>query len=214
MEENYKKEACVESLAEALDAERKGADQIELCRSLYLDGLTPSASVIQKCLSQLTIPIKVMVRPRSGRFVCDVLDLGKMITDIKMMNNLGVQHIVLGVNTADGEVDIESLNLLKTHAGKMKITFHKAIDMCKDPVKETERLIDAKGIHSILTSGGATSASEGALTLKEMSKVSKGRIQIIPAGSITDLTVNSLHKELQLTLYHGRKIVGTLNQSK
>lgn len=212
MKGNIKKEACVSSLAEAIEAERRGADQIELCSHLELDGLTPAASLIQECMSQLSIPVKVMVRPKAGSFVCDVLDLGNLVTDIKMMKNLGVAHIVLGVITPNSEVDIEALKLLMEHTKDMSITFHKAIDLCIDPVREVKRLIELQGIHSILTSGGSSTAIEGIPTLKQMSQTSGEKIQIIPAGNITDLNLNSIHKELQLPLYHGRKIVGDLNK--
>jgi len=205
------KEACVESLAEALEAERKGADQVELCSNLQEDGLTPSALLIQECLSQLNIPVKVMVRPRPGNFICDALDLGNMVSDIKMMKNLGIKHIVLGVTTKEDHVDIDGLRLLLAHTDDMLITFHKAIDTCENPIEEVHRLIELGGINSILTSGGASTALEGIGVLKAMSKAAGGTIQIIAAGSITDKNLHNLHEQVQLEAYHGRRIVGNLN---
>ena len=40
------KEVCVDSLEEALKAEKNGANRIELCGRLDLDGLTPSRDLI------------------------------------------------------------------------------------------------------------------------------------------------------------------------
>ncbi len=214
MEQKIIKEACVESLTDALEAQRRGADQIELCSNLAEEGLTPSAVLIQECLNQLSIPVKVMVRPRAGSFVCETLDLGDMVTDIKMMKNLGVQEIVLGITTPKNTIDIESLKLLKAHTGDMRITFHKAIDTCTNPIEEVSRLIELGGIHSILTSGGASMASEGITNLLAMSEASGDTLQIIAAGSITDKNVESIHNQLQLSTYHGRRIVGDLNLKK
>ena len=45
------KEACVETVEQAIKAEKNGADQIELCSRLDLDGLTPDFDVIRKVLS-------------------------------------------------------------------------------------------------------------------------------------------------------------------
>ena len=42
------KELCVDSTEQAVNAEKNGADRIELCKSLDLEGLTPEINVIQK----------------------------------------------------------------------------------------------------------------------------------------------------------------------
>ena len=62
------KESCVETYDEAMNAEIRGADRIELCSRLDLDGLTPSKELVKRLVSDLTIPIKVMVRPRKVIF--------------------------------------------------------------------------------------------------------------------------------------------------
>ena len=62
------KESCVETYDEAINAESRGADRIEVCSRLDLDGLTPSKELVKRLVNDLTIPIKVMVRPRSGDF--------------------------------------------------------------------------------------------------------------------------------------------------
>lgn len=43
---NYIKEACVEGLTQSINAENKGADRLELCARLDLDGLTPDIETI------------------------------------------------------------------------------------------------------------------------------------------------------------------------
>ncbi len=40
---NHLIEVCVDTFSDALAAESKGANRIELCSHLSLDGLTPSA---------------------------------------------------------------------------------------------------------------------------------------------------------------------------
>ena len=56
-------EACVESLADALAAEKRGAHRIELCSALDQDGLTPSRELIGRCRRELSIPIMAMTEP-------------------------------------------------------------------------------------------------------------------------------------------------------
>ena len=66
---NIIKEACVESIKEAKAAELKNADRVELCSRLDLDGLTPHRSIIQETINSLTIPVKIMIRPKDGNFI-------------------------------------------------------------------------------------------------------------------------------------------------
>ena len=61
-------ESCVETYDEAMNAETQGADWIELCSRLDLDGFTPSKELVKRLVSDLTIPIELMVRPRKGVF--------------------------------------------------------------------------------------------------------------------------------------------------
>ena len=42
------KEVCVDTFIDAINAEKNGADSIELCGRLDLDGLTPSRRLIKK----------------------------------------------------------------------------------------------------------------------------------------------------------------------
>ena len=62
------KESCVETYDEALNAKSRGAYKIEFCFRLDLGGFTPSIELVKRLVSDLTIPIEVMVRPRKGVF--------------------------------------------------------------------------------------------------------------------------------------------------
>lgn len=42
------KEACVETFEQAMLAEKKGANRIELCSELSVGGLTPAAKLMKK----------------------------------------------------------------------------------------------------------------------------------------------------------------------
>ena len=52
------KEACVETIQEAITAEKNGADRIELCVELKHGGLTPPVDLIESAQELLTIPLK------------------------------------------------------------------------------------------------------------------------------------------------------------
>ncbi|MEP2026249.1 MAG: copper homeostasis protein CutC [Reichenbachiella sp.] len=203
-------EACVESLEEAKQAERSGASQIELCGRLDLDGLTPELNLVKEALNKLTIPVKVMVRPRGGNFVYSKSEFTEMAQSIELFKNLGVQEIVLGLLTKQNEIDIESTKQLVALAHPMKVTFHKAIDELDDPVKGVRQLMKIPEITAILTSGGKSTAKEGAEVIKKMMAVAQGKIQIIAAGKITNENLKEIDQLIGADVYHGKLIVGSL----
>ena len=49
-------EVCAESYEYAMKAEKAGADRIELCKDLHLDGLTPDYETAKKTIDSLNIP--------------------------------------------------------------------------------------------------------------------------------------------------------------
>ena len=90
------KEVCVDSLIDAICAQKNGADRIELCSRLDLDGLTPEKELITKTISKLQIPIRVMIRPHGNGFVYNQSHLKAMIDSIKFCKSLNVDGVVLG----------------------------------------------------------------------------------------------------------------------
>ena len=64
LKNNILLEACVGTLDEALLAQEKGANRVEVCSRLDLDGLTPSKDLVKRLVNELIMPVKVMLRPR------------------------------------------------------------------------------------------------------------------------------------------------------
>ena len=96
------KEACVESTDQAVNAERNGADRIELCRNLDQDGLTPEIDVIKNTMKSVNIPVKVMIRPRPGNFIYSHNEIKTMEQDIDLCKKLNVPGVVIGILLAVG----------------------------------------------------------------------------------------------------------------
>ena len=207
---NIVKEACVERLDEAILAEKNGADRIELCSRLDLDGLTPHRKMIQDVINSVKIPVKVMIRPRGGNFVYHGKELDVMKEDILYCKRVNVSGIVFGVLKDDKTVDLIATRLLTDMAAGLEITFHKAIDEVSSIFTELDRLRSIQEITNILTSGAADSAMRGSHRLKEMVTRYKGQLTIIAAGKITEQNIVKVHELIGAQEYHGRKIVGDL----
>lgn len=205
---NYIKEACVGSLEEALAAEKNGADRIELCARLDLGGITPDEQLIKDCLEQLSIPTKVMIRPRGGNFVYDESEAESMIRDIEMCNRLGVVELVAGALTSNHEIDVALMSRLSANVGSVPVTFHKAIDEVSDVKTAIYQLKEIPNIKYILTSGLAETAALGKEKLVEMLAHCGDEIILIAAGRVTNQNVEELHSYVGAKEYHGTKIVG------
>ncbi len=205
------KEACVETFEEAVLAEQRGANRIELCADLQLDGLTPSAKLMQKTCARLNIPVMVMIRPRGGDFVYSEKEILQMKAEIDFAKKAGAAGVVFGLLTPENKIDVANTNLLAEYAQPLPVTFHKAIDELSDPVEGAKTLKNIAGIHRILTSGGKPTALEGQTTIREMMKVTEGKITILVAGKVLKSNLEEIQKETEAKECHGRRIVGELN---
>lgn len=200
------KEVCVESFSEALAAEKRGADRIELCDNLYLGGTTPSYGTIKMAMEKLTIPAFPIIRPRGGNFHYSKEEIEIMKEDIKVCKSLGAKGVVLGVLTADNKVDFETLKELVDLASPMEVTFHKAVDELENPVEVIDRFVEI-GVKRILSSGTKETALEGKDILNAMIKKSDNRIIILIAGKVTSDNFEEVAAAIPSTEYHGKKII-------
>ena len=83
-------EICANSFESAMAAQKAGAHRIELCTELSVGGVTPSFGLIEKVLSELTIPVYVLIRPRSGNF--SIILMLIIIINSAMQKNGGCWH--------------------------------------------------------------------------------------------------------------------------
>ena len=204
------REVCIDSIDQAKEAERLGADRLELCSNLHLDGLTPKIDDVYEVIKTIQIPVKVMVRCRGGNFTYDENETSKMEKEVDILKSMGVQEIVLGALTSSNLIDQKVTTRLVNRALPMNVTFHKAIDYTHDMLDQINILSKIKGIKSILTSGGEKNASEGVDKINKIINKFGDRFRIIAAGSITNKNLEILSKEIKTNEFHGKKIFGQL----
>ena len=205
------KEACIQSYDEALIAQKLGANRIELCSQISLDGITPKKELIKKIILSIDIPIRVMIRPRSGNFDYSEDEIKLMENDIAYCKRLGVEGVVFGVLNKDYSINEASTKRLVKASLPLKVTFHKAIDISNDSLAAVKKLNQITGITSILTSGRKKTAIEGAQVIKKMIAIAKNDLSIIPAGKITFKNIIDIHRLINAHEYHGRNIVSKFN---
>tara|TARA_Y100000739_G_C20469231_1_gene400513 strand:- start:186 stop:812 length:627 start_codon:yes stop_codon:yes gene_type:complete len=201
------KELCVDSFLDAVNAEEKGANRIELCARLDLDGLTPSKKLINKVFSNLNIPIRVMIRPKHPSFIYSDRDIQRMIENINFCKGLGVDGVVLGCLNEDSNFNMKQINLLSEIAKPLNVIIHKAIDNTDSVLNSLLLLLKNKNINGILTSGGKTFAIDAIENLKKMLDLAPDNFEIISAGGITHKNIDELHSLIQGKYYHGKSII-------
>lgn len=176
-------ESPVFNVETALKAEEFGVDRIELCSSFQEGGETPGAGMFRYLKSRMSIPIFVMIRPRGGDFVYSSDELNAMEEEIRLLSSLGADGFVFGVLNPDGTVNTRACRKLVNTAGSKPCTFHRAIDVSRNPEESLEAIIDC-GFRRVLTSGGQNSVEEGLEIIKRMFRIAGERIIIMPGGGM------------------------------
>jgi copper homeostasis protein len=181
-------EICVEGIDGLVAAQAAGADRVELCASLLEGGLTPSMGVVKQAVAVAMIPFHVIVRPRGGDFLYSELEFLTMLDDVRACRDLDVAGVVIGCLTADGRIDEARTTELVEAARPMRVTFHRAFDMTRDPEEAIEALVRC-GVDIVLTSGQRDSAIEGLDTLKRTHDAARGRIRIMACGGLNEANI-------------------------
>ena len=207
---NIIKEACVGSLSQSLNAEKSGADRLELCGDLSVGGVTPDYDMLAEVLRECSIPVKVMIRPRGGSFVHTDMEFERTKQEVIYCKENGVTEVVFGFLTPDNQIDINRTRTLAKLAFPMQITFHKAIDDTVDILAAVDILRTIPQITGILTSGGCATAMEGISVLKEMKMRCGKEISLSVAGKVTEDNLAFLSEEIGAREYHGKLIVGEI----
>ena len=191
MSSNILIEVCCGSVDDAVAAQAGGADRIELNSSLFLGGLTPSLGCFVETKKRLTIPVMVMIRPRSGGFCYTESEMATMLRDCRIMTEHGADGVVFGILKEDGSVDIERCQEIMARIEPAEAVFHRAFDVTPEPFEALDQLIEL-GIQRVLTSGQAQAALEGADLIKRLIDRAAQRIEILPGAGIRPHNVNDL----------------------
>lgn len=194
-------EVCCGTLTSVLHAAQGGAQRIELCSGLDEGGLTPSLGLINAALQVEGIRKHILIRPRGGDFLYSEAEQDIIVDDIFAARRAGADGVVVGALTPDGHIDQEAcLRFLDAAKGEyvdfaegdldeayllppVSVTFHRAFDLCADPLDALETLIRLR-FDRLLTSGQAPTAEAGIPMLQTLVRQAAGRIVIMPGCGV------------------------------
>ena len=230
-------EACCGSPESLIAAVEGGAQRVELCSALELDGLTPPWEWLSNARRLYpTLSIYVLIRPRAGDFCYTSDEVSLICSQVEQALDLGADGVVVGCLTPAGDVDMPAMEAImetvrswtlardlvgdRCHASNdfhffpatrpdPSVTFHRAFDVCRKPLKALEDII-ALGCDRILTSGQAPTAPEGIPLLRKLIRAARGRITIMPGCGLTPDNIVQVAVETGATELHGSFHGGTL----
>ena len=204
----FKLEICVDSLESAINAQIAGADRVELCDNLMEGGTTPGYGTIVSVRNNLSIGLHVIIRPRGSDFLYSDSEFDIMRRDIEACGEAGADGVVIGILLKDGNIDVERTGRLVELARPMKVTFHRAFDVCQNPVLGLEDIIST-GADRVLTSGQKNDAADGTELIEILVRQAGTRIIIMPGGGINESNIAAIAKATKAIEFHltGRKVI-------
>jgi copper homeostasis protein len=194
-------EICAGSVTSCLAAQEGGAGRVEFCDNLLEGGTTPSYGAIASARDKLSIRLNVIIRPRGGDFLYSNVEFEVMERDVVACKRLGVDGVVIGLLTADGDIDLPRTKRLVELAAPMPVTFHRAFDVARDPFKALEDII-ASGCTRLLTSGQEANALEGASLISKLREAAGERLTLMPGAGVRLNNIAQLIAETGCVEYH------------
>ena len=202
-------EVCVDSTASALAAKRGGADRLELCADLIVGGTTPSLTLVRQVKAETGLPVRALLRPRFGDFCYDSYELAQMEQLAAELVEAGADGIVTGVLTQEGALDADAMRPIYAAARKaaekagrpVAYTLHRAFDVCADPFAALETAREL-GLCTILTSGQAASAPQGAALLRQLAERAGTDVEILAGAGVSAQNIPVLAVQTGVRAFH------------
>ena len=195
--------------ASALAAKRGGADRLELCADLIIGGTTPSPALLRQVKAETGLPVRALIRPRFGDFCYDRYELAQMAECAAELVAAGADGIVTGVLTPAGALDTDALRPIYAAARQaaekahrtVDCTLHRAFDVCCDPFAALEAAKQL-GLTTILTSGQAASAPQGAALLRQLVEAAGQEVEILVGAGVSAANIPALAAQTGARAFH------------
>ncbi|MBR1606522.1 MAG: copper homeostasis protein CutC [Clostridia bacterium] len=194
-------EICCGSADDVIEAERGGANRVELNSNLFQGGLTPTVGTLRVVKQRVHIPVMTMVRPRAGGFCYTEAEYAVAQADARVLLENGADGLVFGFLHEDGTVDVERTRELVKIAEGRPCVFHRALDVVPDWKRALDQLISL-GVTRVLTSGQQSDVFFALDTIREMIEYADGAIEILPGAGITLQNVDKVVAATGCTQVH------------
>jgi copper homeostasis protein len=176
--------------ADAVAAERGGADRLEVVTGMDQDGLTPSPETVAAIRAVTGLPLRVMLRTGAG-FRTDAAEVAGLCAAAVDLAAAGADAFVLGFLDDDGDLDLAAMRTVST-AVDLPWTCHRAIDHARDRDLAWRQLGELPGLDTVLTAGSPDGVSDGLSTLVRHAADGESAARILAGGGLLPDHVPSL----------------------
>ena len=193
--------AC--TVEDAIEAEKGGADRLEIISRFETGGLTPSPDLVREIKAKATLPLRVMLRESEGYGVAGEAEIEKLCASAREFNEIGVDGVVLGFLLSEGrEIAFELTEKILAFAPDLKATFHHAFEDTADKFSAIERLKKLPQIDRILAHGGGGSWAEKVARLGEYAVSAQPGIKILAGGGVDAQIISMLRERTPVREFH------------
>lgn len=183
---------------------RGGADTVELCSQMELDGLTPEREHILAARAAFgeRPGLMVMIRPRAGDFCYAPDEVTEMRRQVETAVAAGANGVGFGLLNGRTLAMPEMRQLTEqAHRLELVVTCHRAFDAVGNQIEALEQLVEI-GVDRVLTSGtpwgSSLPAAAGIAQLAKLMRQANNRLEIVIGGGLNPDNAPALLAQLPL----------------
>ena len=191
--------AC--SLEDAVNAEKGGADRLELVRELEHGGYTPPLDLVRAIQDAVDLPLRVMLREQDCYGLTEIITVEKLCCIANELNRMKIDGVVLGFLRSGG-VDTRLIRKILRCGPGLRATFHHAFENTSDKFAAIDALKSIGQIDRILSHGGFGSRAERVGVLREYSSAANPEIEILAGGRIDREMIGVLRERTNIREFH------------
>lgn len=191
--------AC--TVADAVEAEKGGANRLEVISDFASGGLTPPFELVREILAAVRIPVRVMLRESTGYTVNGAAEVERLCAGARELAGLRIDGLVLGF-LREGEIDSEITGRILSCVPNLKATFHHAFEEARDQCRAIRLLKKHRQIDRILTGGGSGDWPEKIERLVRYEREARPEITILVGGELNKQAIKTIREATSVREFH------------
>ena len=191
--------AC--SVADAVEAEKGGANRLEIVRDLQRGGMTPPLELVLEIRQAVDLPLRVMLRERESYETSGDEEIDRLCAAARQFASLGVDGFVLGF-LKDGEVDVERTRRVLACAPQVHATFHHAFEDTRDKLSALAAIKRLPQVDRVLSSGGTDDLESIVKRLGQYAKAAAPELTILAGGGVNGEAILQIGRETNIREFH------------
>src|SRR5688572_9430732 len=191
--------AC--SVEDAVNAEKGGADRLEVIRAIEHGGYTPPLDLVREIQDSVSLPLRVMLREEACYGLTEVISVEKLCCVANELNKMQVDGVVLGFLQA-GQVDVRLTRKILASAPNLKATFHHAFEDTGDKSAAINSIKYIGQVDRILSHGGVGSSAERIECLRKYEALAGPEIRILAGGRVDVQMIRDIRLGTRIREFH------------